>query len=195
MNTVPNNSIRLRMLPATLILAAGISACSTIRTGAHYDQTVDFSGYQSYSWITANPLILGDDERSPISPLTQSYIIRAIAVEVESKGYVFADSPEEADFIVSYNVGTRERIDSLSYPITYRGDWGWHLYGRNYYTSEVHHRSYTEGTLSIDIFDGKTKQPIWHGWASKTITDADRQEPSPVIKKAVAQIFEQFPPG
>jgi hypothetical protein len=183
------------MLPATLFLAAGISACSTIRTGAHYDQTVDFSGYQSYSWISANPLILGDGERSQISPLTQSYIIRAIAVEVESKGFVFAGSPDEADFIVSYTVGTREKIDSRSYPVSYQGYWGWHLYGRYYYTNEVHHRSYTEGTLSIDIFDGKSKQPIWHGWASKTITDADRKEPSPIINKAVAQIFEQFPPG
>ncbi len=195
MNTMLNKSSRLWMLLAVLILALGLSACSTLRTGAHYDQTADLSGYRSYSWIAANPLILGDGERSQISPLTQSYIIRAVAVELENKGYVFANSPGEADFIVSYTVGTREKIDSHSYPVVYQGNWGWHLYGRLYYTSEVHHRSYTEGTLSIDIFDGKSNQPIWHGWASKTITDADRKEPSPVIKEAVAQILESFPPG
>ena len=194
MKTMLIHTPRMQILLAALILAASQSACTTIRSGAHYDETVNFSSYQSFGWIADDPLILGDGEQSSISPLTQSYIVRAIATELENKGYVFADSPDGADFIVSYTVGTREKIDSRSYPVMYHGYWGWHLYGRLYAAQEVHHRSYTEGTLGIDIFDGKSKQPIWHGWARKTITDADRQEPSPVIKEAVAQIFEEFPP-
>ncbi len=79
----------------------------------------------------------------------------------------FAWIADQADFVVAYTVGTREKIVSTSYPTTYQGDWGWHLYGRYYYQTEVEHRTYTEGTLGIDIFDGKSKEPVWHGWASK----------------------------
>lgn len=193
--TLPIRSARWKILLAMLVLATSLSACASIPTGAHYDHASDFSGYRSYSWIAANPLILGSGEQSSISPLTQSYITRTIGAELERKDYTFADSPAEADFIVCYTLGTRATIDAYSYPATHQGDWGWHLYGRHYYTSQVHHRSYTEGTLSIDIFDGKSRQPVWHGWAGKTISDANRQKPSPIIKKAVAQIFEQFPPG
>lgn len=191
---LPRASHRTSLRSAVLILAASLSACSAIRTGAHYDLTSNFSGYRSYSWIAANPLILGSGRQSSISPLTQSHITRVIAAELQRKGFVFADSPDEADFIVCFTLGTRAGIDARSYPVAYQGTWGWHLYGRHYYTNQVHHRSYTEGTLSIDIFDGKSKQPVWHGWASKTISDANRQKPTPIIKKAVAQVFEQFPP-
>ena len=120
---------------------------------------------------------------------------RVIAAELEHKGYVFADSPDEADFIVCYTLGSRAKIDASSYPANHQANRGWHLYGRDYYTSAMHHRSYTEETLSIDIFDGKSKQPVWHGWANQTISAANRQKPSPIIRTAVAQIFEQFPPG
>ena len=104
-------------------------------------------------------------------------------------------NPDQADFVVSYTVGTRERIDAVSYPSAYHGTWGWHIYGRYYDQTEVVHRTYTEGTLGLDIFDGNTKQPIWHGWATKTISTSDRENPSPFIQKAVAAIIERFPPS
>ena len=54
--------------------------------------------------------------------------------------------------------------------------------------------SYTEGTLGVDIFDEKTRKPIWHGWVTKIITDGDRENPSPAIKKAVEALMRAFPP-
>ena len=89
----------------------------------------------------------------------------------------------------------REKIVSTSYPTTYQGAWGWRLYGRYYYQTEVEHRTYTEGTLGIDIFDGKSNEPVWHGWASKSVTSADRNDPSPAIQKAVTAIIKRFPPS
>jgi hypothetical protein len=54
-------------------------------------------------------------------------------------------------------------------------------------------RVYREGTLSIEIFDGATRQPVWHGRARKEITGADESDPQPVIRKAVAAILGKFP--
>jgi hypothetical protein len=177
-----------------LVLGILLSGCATIRTGSHQDETVAFSDYSTFAWIAENPLILGAGEKSSISPLTQKKIVQAIENELSRKGFTYTEDPDQADFVVSYTVGTRERIDETSYPVAYRGAWGWHMYGRYYYQTEVVHRTYTEGTLGIDVFDGKTKQPVWHGWASKSVTSADREDPSPVIKKAVAAIIKRFPP-
>ena len=172
-----------------------LSGCATIRTGSHQDESAAFSDYSTFAWIADNPLILGAGDEPPISPLSQKKIVQAIEKELAQKGFIHTEDPNEADFVVSYTVGTRERIDETSYPVAYIGTWGWHMYGRYYYQTEVAHRTYTEGTLGIDVFDGKTKQPVWHGWASKSVTSADREDPSPAIQKAVAAIIKRFPPG
>ena len=63
-----------------------------------------------------------------------------------------ADDPERADFVVSYSVGSRDKLRVTSYPVAYRGPWGWHVLGRRYYVQEYEQHSYTEGTLAVDIF-------------------------------------------
>jgi hypothetical protein len=55
--------------------------------------------------------------------------------------------------------------------------------------------TYTEGTLSIDIFDGHSHQPVWHGWGSKRITERDVQRAAELIPPAVQRILRGFPPG
>lgn len=177
-----------------VILGLVLSGCATIKSGSHHDESASFESYRSFSWIANEPLIVGTGNDPSVSPLTQKKIVDAIAGELARKGFVFTADRGAADFIVAYTVGTRDRIEATSYPTAYQGAWGWHLYGRYYYDIEVEHRMYTEGTLGVDIFDGKTKQPVWHGWATKTISSADRQDPSPSIDKAVAGLFAAFPP-
>ncbi len=186
---------RTTILVAILVLGALLSGCATIKSGSHRDESANFSDYVTFAWIADNPLIVGGGDRSSISPLSQKKIVQAIEDELGRKGFTYTADPDQADFVVSYTVGTREKIDETSYPVAYRGNWGWHMYGRYYYQTDVVHRTYIEGTLGIDVFDGKTKQPVWHGWASKSVTSADREDPSPVIQKAVAAIIKRFPPG
>jgi hypothetical protein len=49
---------------------------------------------------------------------------------------------------------------------------------------------YTEGTLSVDAFDAKTRQPLWHGQATGTVSSKPNPEK---VEKAVAKIMAQFP--
>lgn len=177
-----------------ILLGLSLSGCATIQTGSHHDETASFENYRTFSWIADNPMIVGAGESAFASPLTQKKIASTIAAELTRKGFVYTADRDAADFVVAYTVGTRNRIEAHSYPVGYQGTWGWHLYGRYYYDTEVVHSMYTEGTLGVDIFDGKTRQPVWHGWATKTISKADRQNPAPSIDKAVAGLFAIFPP-
>lgn len=189
------NYAKVKVIAAVLLLGALLSGCATMNSGSHYDESATFGDYQTFAWIADNPLILGAGDQPPISPLSQKMIAQAIEDELGQKGFTYTANPSQADFVVSYTVGTREKIDATSYPDAYRGAWGWHMYGRYYYQTEIVHRTYTEGTLGIDIFDGKTNQPVWHGWARKSVTSADRNDPSPAIQKAVAAIIKRFPPS
>jgi hypothetical protein len=187
----------LRMAPraaAGLFTIIVLQGCETIDSGSHYDETNNFGAYESFSWIDDTPYIEGEGRtQTQVSPLTQTKIERAIQAELERKGYTFTEERDDADFVIAYTIGTRDEITVDSYPYPYRGAWGWHVYGSHYYVRESREHSYTRGTLSVDIFDGESNSPVWHGWAEKTITESDREDPSETIVKAVARLFEEFP--
>jgi hypothetical protein len=170
---------------ASLLLAG---CASTLSVSSQQYPKADFSGYRSYSWIAEDPQIRPRGEGQQVSALTARRIRDAVEAALAARGYRPAREAANADFVVAYTVGARDRIDAQSYPMPYRGPWLWSWYG-----SQTDLRVYREGTLSIDIFDGKTHQPVWHGRARKEITRADESDPVPVIRQAVDAILAKFP--
>lgn len=187
---MPKRSVAVRV--ACLAVLGLVAGCSTIDSGAHFDETTDFSAWETWSWIADEPHIApaGVDE---FSPLTHRKIREAIAGELRLKGYRFVEDREQADFVVSYSLGSREELRVSSYPPPFSGPWGWHIAGSRYYVREYKEHAYEEGTLSVDVFDAESKQPVWHGWAAKTITGYDRDHPGEVIERGVARLFETWP--
>ncbi len=58
--------------------------------------------------------------------------------------------------------------------------------------SETSVRQYTEGKLAIDIYDVKSHQPVWHGWATKRLTSEDKEAPSAAWNNIVIKVINQF---
>lgn len=174
---------------ATLALLSGCA--TTIQAHSDHDASQSFSSYRTYAWIADQPLIAPSDELARVSPLNRRRIESAIENELAAKGFQKAADRETADFVVSYSVGARDRIDAHSFPDTYAGGWRW---GRSYYGRDVDVDVYREGTLAIDVFDGKSHQPVWHGWASKRLTEQDIRHAADQIPPAVAAILSHFPP-
>jgi len=171
-----------------------VTGCASIATGAHYDETTNFGLFRSFSWIDDHPLILGpDDAGTTTDPLAQSKIQQAIRSGFENKGYTFVEDQDQADFVVAYTIGTREKISVNSYPSPYYGSWGWHVRGSHYYINEASAHTYTKSTLAIDIFDRASRKPVWHGWSEKTITTDDKRDPTPSINASVSKLLELFP--
>ena len=118
-----------------------------------------------------------------------------------AKGYQLVTESENADFAISYTVGNRDKIKINSYPSTFHSRFGW---GRGYYgglyggmygihtSTETRVRQYTEGKLAIDVYDVKSHQPAWHGWATKRITSKDKEVPFSAIKSVVNEVVAQF---
>lgn len=170
------------------LVCAGCAGVVPIGADSDYDSSANFTSYKSFGWLSDKPLLLTDATLT--SPQFQGRAMDAIRRSLEAKGYRFEADVEQADFAVAFTLGTREQIRVNAYPTQYEGTWTWG--GPVPQAADV--RNYTEGTLSIDLFDVRLRRPVWHGWATRTISYADRTNPSPVIAEVVDAILVQFPP-
>jgi len=92
-----------------LLLVGMLSACATIKTGSHFDETTNFGAYKSFSWIDDEPYISAPIA-IPVDALSKSMIKAEIQAQLEQLGYTFTDNRDNADFVVAYTIGTRDEI-------------------------------------------------------------------------------------
>ena len=181
----------------SLVLIAGCA--STFEASYDHDPANDFKKYQSFAWISKNPMKVGKGV-NVANPLLEPRITSTLEKALAAKGYKYVIEPKDADFVVSFTIGSREEIKVDSYPsmsagygMGRPGHWGW---GSMYYGygTETQVRQYTEGMLAVDIFDVKERRPVWHGVATKRINDSDRDDMDATIRAAVDAIVAGFPP-
>jgi len=177
---------------AAALAAAALAACESMRVASDYDRSASFAGYHSFAWLPRQ-----QPATSSGNPLVRQRAHDATQAELVRKGYTYTEDVASADFVVDITLGSRERVDVQSYPTTYMGPgWGYNGgWGSPYWGSTVDVRQYREGTLSIDIFDGRSHRPVWHGWASKELTRADIENSAASIQTAVAEVLAKFPPS
>jgi len=183
---------RLSAAPILLVSLLVMAACATgPRIFTDSNPAANFAAYQTFTWVGDNPLISAPPG---FNPLSAQRIQTEIVAVLAAKGYRQAADAEAADIAVGYTVGLRDKVKIDSFPSTYRGDWGWGRRHWGYYPDyDVQATTRTEGQLAIDFFDVASKQPVWHGVASKNVHRSDQDNPGPVIKEAVAALLAEFP--
>lgn len=178
-----------------------IASCSsTYEAEVDFDKNtkVDTATYKTFAWLTPGKIMAPAEDINPVMKIRVDDEIEQAFI---AKGYKLIANAEEADFAISYTVGNRDKIKVSSYPSSYNSSFGW---GRGYYGgyyggmygsnmgTETRVRQYTEGKLAVDVYDVKSHQPAWHGWAVKRITDSDKEAPSAAIRDIVHQVIAQF---
>ena len=127
----------------------------------------NFSAYKTYSWVQANVPSGGN-------PIMYQQIMADIDSALASKGYSKAASNGDMSLILT--LGAREKTD-----VTQWGRFG----------MQTSVWQYTQGQLSVDAFDSKTQQAVWHGQASETI-NPDKPNPAKV-DQAIQKLMAAFP--
>jgi hypothetical protein len=170
-----------------LFLAATCIACAT-RVEVEFDPQADFSGYHTWAWLP--PAQQAEKARRVDDPDLDAIVRSCVERELADRGYRQA-AQQPPDFYVTYHVEVVREIeihtetpasqtlsshhDSPSYTVT---------------ASERRLRVYEKGTLAVEIFDGRQRQPVWHGVETRKV----RRSFEPQVAAAVAKILEQFPP-
>jgi hypothetical protein len=182
------------------VSAAIIAGCaSQYKTKVDFDKNlkVDTSQYKTFAWLNEGKILAASEDINPVMKLR---IDDAVEDAFITKGYKLISSSENADFAISYTVGNRDKIKINSYPASFNTDFIW---GRGYYGArgpfgsllrgtETRVINYTEGKLAVDVYDVKSHQPVWHGWAIKRIASDDKDEPEQFIKNLVEQVIVNF---
>lgn len=175
-----------------IALAVFASGCSTSNLRSDYDRSADFGQYQTYNFFEN----AGPGGGSYQSFFAQ-YMIEAIEIEMEKRGYVKADDP---DLWVNFNGILQEKTDIRTVPASppmggyygYRGGyydpWGGYGYG-----TETHVSQYTEGTFNIDIVDNARDQLVWEAVGKGRVSQKDLENLREGVMKGVPRYFALYP--
>jgi len=175
----------------TLLLTAWfLGGCSSDNIRSDYDMSADFGSYKTYNFIAG----AGPDREGYDSLFTQ-YMITAITIEMENRGYVKSDNP---DLLVNFNANLQEKtkVTQSSAPAMpyygYRGGFydPWGGYG---YSTQTHVSQYTEGTFNIDLIDARKKQLVWEAVGIGRVTDKDLQNLQQGVMEGVPKFFADYP--
>lgn len=190
------NSIKLFLITLAITIATG---CASNAPKVDFDKNtnIDTTNYKTFAWLTEAKILA---QPVDINPVMKERVDDSIEQAFIAKGYQLITDPEKADFAISYTVGSREKIKVNSYPATYNTGFGW---GRGYYGrggyyggmsmgTETSVKQYTEGKLAIDVFDVKSRQPVFHGWATKRIKSSETDAPLDTINQIVTDVVNQF---
>jgi hypothetical protein len=143
-----------------------------------YDHNANFSRYKTFMWIK---------EPRPTNPLMKQRIVDAINEQLMAKGLQLVTS--NADLGVSANTATKEEHSLDGF---YNGFPGWRWRRGWWGPDTVYVDTFEVGTLVVDLFDTRTKQVVWWGSASDTISD-NPEHNTKNLRKAIEKMFKDFP--
>jgi hypothetical protein len=162
------NSGILLMLSSIAVMAQSVQT--------DYDRSFNLAKLKTYGFFE-----LSRKPGDPLaeSPLNDRRIHTALDSELRANGFGPSSQP---DFLIAYYVTTKQGLDIQDnrYGI---GPWGWDRWGN------INVKQVTEGTLMVIFLDPATRQEVWVGMASGTITPKNLDKD---VNKSITKLMRQF---
>jgi hypothetical protein len=182
----------LARIGVVLAMATLAGCASSGKLRSDYDPDADFGSYRTYNFME-------HPDEQQYKGFFHQYMVEAITVEMEKRGYVRSDDP---DLLVNFNAilqdKTQVRTTSAPPPPMYGGYYGYRsgyygAWGAYPYGTETQVSQYTEGTFNIDLVDAKRKQLVWEAVGIGRVSDADLENLEERVKEGVPRFFERYP--
>jgi len=167
---------------AASLIACALAACSTLQV--KYDTNTALIGSvrcSSYAWAGSfrgnSPL-----RNTVASPLNESRLRAAIAARLSAP---IQAAPGTADCLIGYGIGGHYVVNDA---------WGWGPYWGPYWGGGwPGPYVYREGIISVDLYDARTRQPLWRASVDQSLFGVSGAEAQKRIDTAVAAIFVKYP--
>lgn len=191
----------MKQLVCSGILAAtvlgGLAGCTTLHVTSDVNRAV-IGTVQCHTFAWAGSFKGNSPLRDGIAnPVNESRLRGAIQAQLAGLGILPA-SDNNADCLVGYGIGARTSIEG-AYPV----GWGWGFgYGAGYGWRHGYYGGYwgwdepyvyREGIIAVDLYDAKSKQPVWHASVNQSLYGAIGPDAEQKIDKAVAALFTKYP--
>lgn len=160
---------------AMILLTTAASVAQQVKTD--YDRNANFSQYKTYSWSSVKTK----------DPLLVDRIKSAVNSALAAKGLTQVDSGGDIS-IVAMEITRNQQTLNTFYDGGF-GRWRWGGFGDATTTTEI----YKVGTLVVDLFDTQSKDLVFRGSSSDTISNnSDKNIKN--LDKGVTKMFKHFPP-
>ncbi len=147
-----------------------------------YDKNTNFGQYKTFMWIK---------EPKTTNPLVRARVIDDVNSALAGKGLQLVTS--NADLTIAAHAATAQERTLNTFYDGFGGGWHWRRFG-GFGSATTTVTTYQVGTLVVDIFDARTKEAIWRGTSSKTLSDDPRKN-AESLNKAIMKMFKAFPPA
>ncbi|MEA3476722.1 MAG: DUF4136 domain-containing protein [Bacteroidota bacterium] len=173
-----------------LAIVALFTSCSSVKVVTDMDKTVDFSKYETYSflgWQEDSDKIMNDFDKKRVHD--------AFISEFEARG--LKPVAENGDMAVSLFIVVDQKTSTTAYTNYYGGGYGGYNryrggWGYGHATTTYSESDYLEGTLVMDVFDGESKDQVWQGIATSTIVENPEKREKAIPSK-VGALMKKFP--
>jgi hypothetical protein len=168
-----------RTIFASVVIALlFVTASFAQQVKTDYDRSTDFSQYKTYSW----------EKVQTQDPLWVNRIKQAVNAELTAKGLTPVASGGDVAIMAIEMTQNQQSLNTFY--DGFGGGWRW---GGGFGNATTTTENYKVGTLVVDLFDAKTKNLIWRGSSSDTLSNkSDKNIKN--LDKGVKKMFDHFPP-
>jgi hypothetical protein len=169
------------VLVGITLVFSGKSSAQQVKTD--YDRSANFAQFRTYSWEQVKTQNALDVDR----------VKSAVNAALAAKGWTQVESGGDVS-IVAMEINRNQQTLNTFYE-GLGGGWGWRRFGGGGFgEATTTTETYKVGTVVIDLFDAKSKQLIWRGASSDTLSNnSDKNIKN--LDKGVQKMFERLPPG
>jgi hypothetical protein len=174
-----------------------LEACTGLPVRTDINPSMSVANCHTYAF--ADEHVANTDQPSAFgNPLNADRLRMAIEYNMANRGIQKAADRKFADCVVGYAMGTRQVFDdyygNFGIGWGWGGGWGRRGFGGGFGYDGPYVRDETR--ISVDLFDAKSRIPIWHASVSQSVSDLTGPNAVDKINIATNAIFTKFPaPG
>jgi Domain of unknown function (DUF4136) len=163
-----------------MILLSGTALAQQVKTD--YDRTANFAQYKTYSW----------EQVKTKDPLDVDRIENAVNAALAAKGWTKVNSGGDVSIVAMEMTRNQQTLNTFY--DGFGGGWGWRRFdGGGFGEATTTTDTYKVGTVVVDLFDTQTKQLIWRGSSSDTLSNNSDKNIKNLVN-GVNKMFKHFPP-
>ena len=162
----------------TIVVFVLTAASLAQQVKTDYDRDANFSKYKTFSF----------EKIQTQDPLWVDRIKSAVTAALTAKGLSQVDSGGDISVVAVGMTKTQQRLDTF-----YNGFGGGWRFGGRFGDATTTTETYQVGTLVIDMFDSGTKELLWRGSASGTVSNNSKNNIKN-LDKGVQKMFKSYPP-
>jgi hypothetical protein len=175
-------------------LSISLGACTTLRVTTDVNPAFSVATCHTYTFAMVK---IGGPDSAFSNPLNADRLRASIESNLGARGVTKTGDPASADCMIGYALGTRQVFNDYyaGWGAGWGYGWGRRGWGGGGYWGYDGPWVENETRIAIDVFDNRSRKPMWHGAVSQTVSDLRGPNAEVKINAAVVAIVAKMPIG